>query len=53
MVLGVQWLKTLGEIKWDFKKLRMEFEVHGKKHVLRGSTTQGELRLSVVSKWEN
>ena len=36
MVLGVQWLETLGEIKWDFKQLRMEFMVQGKRHVLRG-----------------
>ena len=40
MVLGIQWLETLGEIKWDFKSLRMEFEVHEKKHMLReGSST--------------
>ena len=44
MVLGVQWLETLGEIKWDFKELRMEFQVQGKKHVLRGSTSQVELK---------
>ena len=36
MVLGVQWLETLGEIKRDFKPLRMEFMVQGKRHVLRG-----------------
>ena len=36
MVLGIQWLETLGEIKLDFKQLRMEFEIDGKKHVLRG-----------------
>lgn len=39
MVLGVQWLETLGEIKWDFKELRTEFFVNKKRHVLRGSLT--------------
>ena len=44
MVLGIQWLETLGEIKWDFKQLRMEFEIEGKKHVLRGGSSQVELK---------
>lgn len=39
MVLGIQWLETLGVIKWDFKQLRMEFNYQGKRHVLIGSTT--------------
>ena len=38
MVLGIQWLETLGEIRWDFKHLRMEFEVNGQRHVLRGGS---------------
>ena len=25
LVLGIQWLSTLGIIKWDFKNLKMEF----------------------------
>ena len=44
MVLGVQWLETLGKIKWDFKQLRMEFEVEGKKLVLRGGASAVELK---------
>ena len=44
MVLGVQWLETLGEIKWDFKQLRMEFSVQGKRHVLRGNSSTAELK---------
>ena len=44
MVLGVQWLETLGEIKWDFKQLRMEFVIEGKKHVLRGSFAKAKLK---------
>lgn len=25
MVLGIQWLSTIGPVYWDFKKLRMDF----------------------------
>jgi hypothetical protein len=25
VVLGIQWLRTLGPILWDFTKLQMEF----------------------------
>ncbi|GKB80299.1 ty3-gypsy retrotransposon protein, partial [Tanacetum coccineum] len=42
LVLGVQWLSTLGTIQWNFKELRMEFMFQGKKIVLRG-TNQSEL----------
>jgi len=36
MVLGIQWLSTLGTIKWNFKHLTMEFKFQGHNHVLRG-----------------
>ena len=36
MVLGVQWLETLGVIHWDFKQLTMDFLLDGKKFSLRG-----------------
>ena len=30
VILGMQWLKTLGEIRWNCKSLTMEFEHAGK-----------------------
>ena len=36
MVLGVQWLSTLGIIKWDLKNLKMEFMQGSKNFILRG-----------------
>ncbi|XP_026377993.1 uncharacterized protein LOC113272361 [Papaver somniferum] len=29
VVLGIQWLRTLGEIIWDFEKLTMQFSING------------------------
>ena len=40
LVLGVQWLSTLGTIEWDFKNLRMAFTYQGRQHVLRGMSTK-------------
>ena len=39
MVLGIEWLITLGDITWNFDKLTMEFLVQGKRHVLRGASS--------------
>lgn len=36
MVLGIQWLATLGSVRWDFKNLSMEFTLNDRRHVLRG-----------------
>ncbi|GJW52952.1 putative mitochondrial protein [Tanacetum coccineum] len=36
MVLGVQWLATLGNIQWNFREMRMAFEYKGKTVILRG-----------------
>ncbi|KAK9671838.1 hypothetical protein RND81_12G058100 [Saponaria officinalis] len=36
MVLGVQWLSTLGSVLWNFKKLVMEFQWRGKSVKLHG-----------------
>ncbi|GJY87372.1 reverse transcriptase [Tanacetum coccineum] len=37
MVLGIQWLATLGNILTNFKELRMEFKYKGKRVLLRGT----------------
>lgn len=39
LILGIQWLKTLGPILWDFAKLQMEFTTNGRKFTLRGAKT--------------
>ncbi|XP_061968341.1 uncharacterized protein LOC133691764 [Populus nigra] len=36
VVLGVQWLETLGPIEMDFKKLTMSYKTHGEKHTFYG-----------------
>ncbi|GJX64110.1 transposon ty3-G gag-pol polyprotein [Tanacetum coccineum] len=37
MVLGIQWLATLGDIRFNFHKLRMDFNYHNKRVLLRGT----------------
>lgn len=39
MVLGIQWLSTLGNIQGSFKQLTMEFQIDAKKRVLTGIQT--------------
>ena len=51
VVLGSQWLPTLGPILWDFAKLWMQFLVNGKKHTLR-DYNQGLLASSVHIPWK-
>ena len=36
VILGVQWLSTLGVVKWDFKNLKMEFSYKRRVHAVRG-----------------
>ena len=43
MVLGIQWLSTLGTVRWNFKDLVMKFVYEGKKVCLRG-TYRSELQ---------
>ncbi|KAF3673124.1 hypothetical protein FXO37_07148 [Capsicum annuum] len=40
IVLGVQWLSTLGRILFDFSSRTIEFRYQGKKHVLKGATNK-------------
>lgn len=47
MVLGVQWLSTLGLVKWDFKKLKMEFVYKGMVINLQGMSCH---KLKVLNK---
>lgn len=41
LILGVQWLTSLGPIHWDFNKLRMELSISGRRFVLRGAKPSG------------
>lgn len=41
LILGIQWLRSLGPVLWDFDKLQMEFSFNGKKFVLRGAKPSG------------
>ncbi|PKA61698.1 putative mitochondrial protein [Apostasia shenzhenica] len=40
VVLGVQWLATLGPVSWDFLKLQMSFQYLGQHVVLKGVRKQ-------------
>ncbi len=40
VVLGTHWLRTLGEIVWDFSKLIIRFTSNGEDVVLRGISNQ-------------
>ena len=52
VVLGAQWLHTLGPILWDFVELRMSFSVSGEKHTLRGLQL-GSLNIISLHRMEN
>ena len=43
-MLGIQWLSTLGIIKWDFKNLKMEF-MQGSRHFILRGIRSGKVQL--------
>lgn len=51
VVLGIQWLLTLGDIKMNFRELTMEFWYKGRKHLLNGQVSKSRLveRLAKLS----
>ena len=49
MVLGVQWLQSLGRVIHDWKNLTMEFTMDGKEHVIRGDAIKTILHGTVHS----
>lgn len=50
MVLGVQWLKTLDPITWDFNTLEMSFNM-GKQRVALQGIKQGSVREVKTVNW--
>lgn len=44
MLLSIKWLKTLGKISWDFKKLEMQLCLKGEVFSLKGFPN-GKLRV--------
>jgi len=36
VVMGIEWLMTLGDVLWDFSKLTMKFTLNGKRVIIRG-----------------
>ena len=39
LVLGIQWLMTLGDILWNFKTIKIEFSINGNPYKLQGLTS--------------
>lgn len=48
MVLGVQWLSTLGPITWDFLKLEMQFRLNNKRVALHGIKEGGVTKVDAT-----
>lgn len=41
LVVGIQWLISMGPILWDFVNMIMEFKVNGEPRLLKGTSNQG------------
>ena len=52
-VLGTQWLRTLGEILWNFSKMTMRFNISGKEILLKGLTRPKDKVVADTSLWRN
>ena len=52
VILGTQWLRTLGIILWDFAELWMQFLVNGNKHTFNG-LQPGSLNIISSHRMEN
>ncbi|GMI77908.1 hypothetical protein HRI_001460100 [Hibiscus trionum] len=50
-VLGIQWLTTLGDIKWNFAELQMEFKCRGENVCLAGMQP-GQLQVTTATTCE-
>lgn len=50
IVLGMQWLHTLGPITWDFQELQMQFKWGRKKVLLHGIKSGSVREVMVLSK---
>ena len=46
MVLGIQWLKQLGEVHWEFHNMTIRFEMEGQPVCVKGVTIN--VRVQVV-----
>lgn len=53
MVLGVQWLKALAPILWDFKSLTMCFGVEGRQITLHGWQHEPVLQTHSIQETRN
>lgn len=55
MVLGVQWLSTLGPITWGFSQLEMQFKINNKRVVLHGikEGNLNEVKATKMDKLQN
>jgi hypothetical protein len=55
VVLGIEWLRTLGDVLWNFSKLTRKFTLNGKRVIIRGKqvnnvTTASSHRMQCILK---